>query len=197
MLYLKCTKCWRWKTKDLFWKENGKPFWVRPECKKCHNKNNKIDAEYRRQYYITNKEKIKQKNASYYMEHKNVHLKYMKEYTEKNRDAILEQRRKRRKNNSEQLNKKHKEYVRATSEMLGFNIDSFHKRASQYANRHLLMPSICPICWDGAKVQLHHPSYSSYDDWCVVVFCCQKCHSKIHRWDIKCPVPQNLLLLNK
>lgn len=197
VLYLKCTKCWRWKTIDFFWKEKKALFWVRPECKKCHNKNNKITSEYRRKYYEENKEKIRQQNKDYYDNNREKCAQIRRNYLVNNRDKIQIRRRKWREANKDRLNQKHKIHIKEISNKLWFNIDNFHRRASQYANRHSLKPTICPICWLGAKIDIHHPSYSSYDNRCIVVFCCRMCHSKIHRWEIECPHPINLLLLKK
>lgn len=50
-------------------------------------------------------------------------------------------------------------------------------------------PKTCPICWRESRIISHHPDYSKPFE---IIFCCQICHDKIHRWKIKCPEHINL-----
>lgn len=78
---------------------------------------------------------------------------------------------------------------------LWFDWYSFHDKAKRFARKYNLRPYICSLCWWKGSIEMHHPSYESFDKWCEVVFCCKSCHSNIHNWSIKCPKPINLLNL--
>lgn len=47
-----------------------------------------------------------------------------------------------------------------------------------------IRPNVCPICWNNGRIIAHHPDYSKRYE---IVFCCQICHDKIHKWKIECP----------
>ena len=121
--------------------------------------------------------------------------KYSREYRSSHKDMIKESNREYKLRNKCEI----KEYLtryRVRFKMKNwFNIKAFHNRARDYANTHSLMPSCCSICWGWWEIELHHPSYKSFDEWSKVVFCCRRCHKNIHAWNIKCPDPINLLEL--
>jgi len=76
VLYLKCTKCWKWLSLDGFPQDKGRKFWVRSDCKDCHRikmkkyhrswyLNNTDEArEYAREYHKNNKDILKNKDRS-------------------------------------------------------------------------------------------------------------------------------------
>ena len=66
----------------------------------------------------------------------------------------------------------------------GFNRHTFHMKAIRKAKK-IGYPEICPICQQKSKIQIHHPSYKSFEDWNKIIFCCRKCHQKIHNNEIK------------
>ena len=51
VLYIKCSKCWIEKSVDFFPKMKNRKFWVRNDCKECHN-------EYYRNFHKENKERL-------------------------------------------------------------------------------------------------------------------------------------------
>lgn len=173
ILYLKCNKCWKFLTIENYNKDRIKQFWVRSDCKDCRR-------EYRKPYYEMNKSKILERWKTRVMNNKNKVDGYKKKYRELHRDRVAECAKSNRIKNSDKL---------------WFNWDTFHQRAMQYVRKNKLRPDKCPICWSNRNIVMHHPSYDNYDDWRIVVFCCQNCHKGIHSWRIKCPTAINLINL--
>lgn len=68
-----------------------------------------------------------------------------------------------------------------------------HERTNRYIRKLWIRPQICPLCWYEWRIVAHHPDINERNK---IVFCCQPCHDKIHRWKIECPTPINLLNLN-
>ena len=58
ILYLKCSKCWEYKTIDCFSKDKRLKFWVRNQCKECRKKEC-------REYHTKNKEKIAKRSKEH------------------------------------------------------------------------------------------------------------------------------------
>lgn len=56
-----------------------------------------------------------------------------------------------------------------------------HLRTERKIKSLWIRPNECPICWEESTVMAHHINYL---EWNKIVFCCKKCHSKIHRWII-------------
>ena len=158
ILYLKCTKCWKWGTVCDFHKSKRCLFWVKPDCKECRKK-------YSRDYRNSHKEIVRGYNNRY------------------------------RSRNKEAISLYSKEHTSSLTNKLWFNWNTFHNKAKNYAKRHDLRPSRCPLCWAETQVEMHHPFYDNYDMRSLVVFCCSRCHKNIHTWNIKCPPPINLLEL--
>ncbi len=99
----KCKKCGETKTKDSFYKQKRMKNGIRSLCKSCWNK---ISSEYYREYYINNREKLREKK---------------KEWSKKNIDKIREYKKKEynkrnnrkwRRNNRDKIN----EYNRRRSQ---------------------------------------------------------------------------------
>lgn len=66
---------------------------------------------------------------------------------------------------------------------------NIHLKTSKKIKKLWIRPSVCPICWYSWRIISHHPNYNK---WYEIVFCCQICHDKIHRWKIECPQPIDL-----
>lgn len=66
---------------------------------------------------------------------------------------------------------------------------NIHLKTSRKIKKLWIRPLVCPICWYRWRIISHHPDYSK---WYEIVFCCQICHDKIHRWKVKCPQPIDL-----
>lgn len=99
--------------------------------------------------------------------------------------------------NHERVNEYRKKQIKKLNKFYGFNRHRFHMKAYRYVLKNGLKPSICPICKQKNKIQIHHPFYESFEDWSKIILCCSQCHSDIHHHKISCPKPINLLLINK
>jgi hypothetical protein len=51
------------------------------------------------------------------------------------------------------------------------------QRSSKYIRKHWLRPKLCSVCWSDRKIIFHHIDYTNAFLW---IFCCDRCHSKIH-----------------
>ena len=122
---------------------------------------------YHRKWYENNKEDLKT---------------YFKEYHAINKVRVLE---------------RNKNKVLKHTESIWFDRYKFHATAKRYVRVHNLRPKQCTICWELGNIEMHHPSYKSFEEWSKVVFCCKKCHRNIHNWYLECPAPINLLDLDK
>ena len=63
---------------------------------------------------------------------------------------------------------------------------SNHSKTDKKIRQLWVRPKVCPICWYEWRIVAHHPDINI---WNEIVFCCQICHDKIHRWRIECPKP--------
>lgn len=170
-LWLKCSKCLQFKQENNFNKSKKWFLWLHQECRECHNKNSRKHYRDNKEKYLDNVRKRRQNNEDKM-------ILYEKKRREKNPQKIKDIMRKRKK-------KRNKKY--------GFDTTKLTSRANHFIKKYSLRPIICPICWLNNKIEFHHVSYDSEDMWCIWVFCCKKCHEKIHSWNIKCPVPINLI----
>ena len=173
VLYLKCSQCWEWLTIDEYHKDKSKKFWVRNECKNCNHKRAS-------EYYRLNKDKI---------------IRKVNKWTDENKDSVDGYKKKYRDTHKDEVSKCLKSNRENHTSELWFNRDTFHQRAIKFIRKNNLRPTECPICWSNKNIVSHHPSYDSYDKWSSVVFCCQSCHKLIHKWEIECPSPVDLLTL--
>ena len=171
--YLKCPKCWELKeaNTDNFRKKKQLSYWLASVCKEC-------DREYDKNYYWDNKEIIWWRHRWYNKANSDKLKENKKRYYLENRDTLY--------NNFKESRNKH-------IKDLWFDRTYFHRKANYYATKNNLKPKCCPICWEECRIELHHPSYESFDKWSEVVFCCKSCHKNIHSWNIECPIPINLL----
>lgn len=184
---------------------------IRDRARKYYWDNRDDVLDKHKKYWAENKETRQKYNKNYYITNRDDIIKNSIEYYHKNKEAILANVEKYRKNNKEELNKKQKEYYiknkksillkgkekkQNHSEELWFNRHSFHIRAIDFVDRNSLRPNVCPICWEWWNIEMHHPSYETYDKRSEIVFCCKSCHKKIHLWKIECPETINLLDYN-
>ena len=99
--------------------------------------------------------------------------------------------------NKDRVNEKKRVMEEKFLQEFWFNSWKFHYHARYYVKIHKLKPNSCPLCWRDGPVEIHHPSYETFEKWSSVVFCCHYCHSAIHTWHLKCPEPIELLDLGK
>lgn len=170
VLLVKCSKCWLFKKVSDYAKWKWM-FWIHSYCKACNNFDRHLN-------YQKNKEHVVLKSREYY---------------KLNKDKCKETRMKYRSLNRDSLNKHNREYEKNKNKELGFSRSSFHRKAKDYVKKYGLRPYVCSICWLNWKIEMHHPSYDSFDKRSEVVFCCASCHQRIHAWTMECPKPINLL----
>ena len=72
------------------------------------------------------------------------------------------------------------------------NWQAYHLRAIRLIRKLKIRPTICPICWYEWRIIAHHPDINVRNE---IVFCCQICHDKIHKWKMECPKPIDLINL--
>lgn len=169
------------------------------------------DLEYRsiilwrsKEWRNNNKEKIKKHSKEYYKNNKENILIRWKEYYKNNKEYInirwkiyynwhKEQARKnnsnRKKNNRDILNKYQQEYRNKR----GKEQAMAHRNVEKIVKALWIRPTICPICWKETLIVAHHPTSPDYSQWNIVVWCCNECHIKIHKKQIDCPEPIDLL----
>lgn len=124
------------------------------------------------------KVKMKAYHEKWYEDNKEKQRKNFRNYHESNKDRILE---------------RNKNKVLEHTESIWFDRYKFHDTAKRYVRVHNLRPKQCTICWEFGNIEMHHPSYKSFEEWSKVVFCCKKCHRNIHNWYLECPKPIDLL----
>lgn len=166
-LYVKCAKCWEFKTIKEYNTSKVWAFWTVSRCKECvsaweHNhylSNRDFKSQQQREYYIKNKDKIAEHKKAYRLSHPE---KYTEEFL---------------------------------SNKVWFKRNSFHNKSRNLVRKYWLLPSKCPICDKEWSMEIHHPSYDNFDKRSEVVICCKSCHKRIHSWSLECPTPINLLNL--
>jgi hypothetical protein len=129
--------------------------------------------------------------------HKPIQRRFHQDWYEKNKEYIKESSREYHKLNIDERTKVKNEHDTKFQNEHGFKWDKFHSKTRYFVKIHKLKPTACTICWRIWKVEIHHPSYETFDKWSSVVFCCHYCHSAIHDGYIECPKPINLLDLDK
>lgn len=209
-MFAKCNMCWEFKeaTTENFYAKRDDELWISSRCKLC-------DKKYHHERYLKNKEKILDATNKYYHSHKESYLEnyknkrwrrleYAKKYREEHLDKIMEYREK----NKERLAQKNIEwwvYKRRREKYYSTHKDQYlqrkrerkkemgyepiHTKTSKFIRKLWIRPKLCPICWTTWKVEAHHPDYNK---WYEVVFCCTKCHQRIHNWWFECPKPIDL-----
>lgn len=210
--FAKCNVCWEFKeaTTENFYVKKGNELWITTSCKLCSKK-------YHHERYLKNKDEILVATNKYYHSHRDLYLEnyknkrekrleYAKKYREEHSDRILEYRERNKERFSEKnieqwVYKRRREKYYSTHRDQYLQMQRKRKRESGYEpirtrTRNLIRklwirPKQCPICWAERKIEAHHPDYNK---WYEVVFCCTKCHQRIHFWWFECPKPINLFL---
>ena len=121
---------------------------------------------------------------------------YHKQRYEKNRDLYRGKFAAYQKENSTQRYLVEQEREVEFANEHGFSLSKFHHKARYYVKKYKLRPNICPICWRNEKIQIHHPSYETFEKWSSIVFCCHYCHSAIHNGHMGCPEPIDIMEYN-
>ena len=116
MHFKTCTKCGETlpATTEYFHKDKNGKYGLKSTCKKCR-------AEYHKQHYEDNKDKIKQ----YYEDNKDKIAEQQKQYYENNKDKILERVKQYREDNKDKERERHKQYYEN-------NKDKERERHKQY-----------------------------------------------------------------
>ena len=201
ILYMKCTKCGERKVKDFYWPHKMCSFWVNTRCKDCekrYREANKIHkAEYDKLYTEKNKERIQLRSKRYYEENKEEKKRYSRNYNLLNSEKRKSAAQFARLINWDEIRERESNYKIRRTQELWFSWTRFHSKTLRFVTKNWLRPSKCPICWVCDKIQIHHPSYEKFDNRKDVVFCCARCHQRIHAWLIECPKPINLLNPNQ
>jgi len=164
-----CSKCGELKDLNEFGLDNQKKDKLRPSCRSCKKKTDALG-------FKNNKNKRLARNKEYYEENKAKLLNSQRDYYNENKKIISE---------------KHKVYIETESgkkakRKAGDNWTkaNLHKKETHYAvhkavkSGELHKPNTCTLCgcFD-VKIEGHHYDYSKPLD---VVWCCSKCHAKIH-----------------
>lgn len=89
---------------------------------------------------------------------------------DRNRAYTIKKNKERREKNYDKVKDYNKNRARKA------NIEA---RARKRAKRLGVIPKICPICWWGWRITLHHQDYNKRRE---VVPCCMCCHRRIHAW---------------
>ena len=142
---------------------------------------------YDKKYHIKNKEKKDAYNHEYYKKNRENIIQRHRNYARENKDKLLEQNRDYYSRHKEEMRKK-KQKIREERKY-----KKIHDQTQKEINKRWWYPKKCAICERSAKIYAHHPDYNK---WNEVVFVCSACHSWIHRWEIICPTPINLLDYN-
>lgn len=151
----KCNRCLEEKESSCFHKNASAKDGLYSMCSVCSSK-------YRKGYYAKNKDEINRKSREYHHATPEYQKARNKRYrnTEKGKKQASESHKRWRVNNL------HKKVA--------------HESVSQAIKKgNLIKPSKCQICGDEPnKLSGHHHDYEKPLD---VVWCCQQCHSNIHK----------------
>lgn len=157
--------------------------------KKWRDNNTDKQREMHKTYYENNKAEILEKQKEYYNNNKERILERWRRYREKNKEKYIRKWMEWKKNNRDLVN----EYQRKYREKRWKEQRDAHKMVEKFMRDNWIVISECPICWAKKRIVAHHPTSPDYSKWNIVVFCCDSCHSSIHRWKIECPKPIDLL----
>lgn len=161
--------------------------------KKRRNNNPEKQVEISKNYYLKNKSEILRKQKDYYNNNKEYILERSRKYWEENKEKFIKASMERKKNNRDLVNKYQKKY----REKRWKEQYDAHKKVEKFIKDNWIKISKCPICWEEKRIIAHHPTSPDYSKRNIVVFCCDSCHSSIHRWKIVCPKPIDLLTYKK
>lgn len=157
--------------------------------KKWRDNNPDKLREIHKNYYESNKDEILLKNKEYYENNKEWINKRNREYWNNNREYLIKKSQEWKKNNRELANIAQRKY----REKRWKEQREAHKMVEKFVKDNWIVVSECPICWAKKRIVAHHPTSPDYSKWNIVVFCCDSCHSSIHKWKIECPKPIDLL----
>jgi transposase-like protein len=140
-----CSKCFKIKPLDMFYKRKTKKDGYRHRCIECHKqyrrenkdkiskqkkeyrlKNKDKIKEYRVKYYLNNKDEIRRISDKWLLENKERYAEWRKEYTLKNKDKIAEYKREYREKNKEIIREKQKEYRLKNKDRLAKNLKEYY-----------------------------------------------------------------------
>jgi hypothetical protein len=146
----------------IYYQEHKEKWKLTPEKReyiKQWYRNNKPRVQtYMREYYQRNKNKLLGRALNYRSKlDKEKQQKYMKKYYKKNR---------------ERFNEKSFEYYHTKPKT------KMKYRARELAQKKYPILSICQVCGEAPAMNRHHPNYKKP---LKVIFCCRRCHKKIHR----------------
>lgn len=160
-----CTQCNEEKPLSEYHKRNNSKTGYKPRCKKCRALNHK---DYVKKYPERAKA-INKKSVEKYVKSGG----YAK-WKNKNREKINISRKVWREKNPDRV-RKYSENYRKNFKYENLSQSKFR---AYIRNRKDLIPPICQLCGNEAKVQGHHFDYSLP---LTVVWVCRFCHSKLHR----------------
>ena len=103
----KCSKCGEVKGVEEFCRDECRKDGLRPWCKTCIS-----------EYYLNNKERIKEQRKEYYCKNKEQFKERSKEYRLENKEPIKQRNKKYHIKNKERRKEQHREYYRENKERL-------------------------------------------------------------------------------
>lgn len=202
ILYIKCAHCKEIKPAEAFHKNKRDKFWIDNHCKECEKKRKikmfsnetyrEKDKEAHKRYRENNKEKISEYRKAYVKSHKKEWREYGQKYRQEHPDMTKENYLK----NKEIIKKRNKDWHEKKEKETWIDISKFHAKARTYSKSRGLNPMYCVLCDKEGVVEMHHPSYNSFDKRKEVVFLCKSCHHLVHSGELGCPSPVDLIQLN-
>lgn len=203
IIYIKCSWCWEFKESPTNFNKCAKGlFWCTSLCKSCikkhsHNryllksdeikeasKNYYSRTKNSMKYYYNNKDHVLEVCRVYRENHKAEKRLYYMKHREEISDLHRhdpEWREKRRIYEKEHYEQRQKRRKERDSEKWYTKI---HTLTNKVIKKLWIRPNICPICWETAKIQAHHPDYNKRYE---IIRACTKCHQRIHNWWFECP----------
>ena len=128
-VFKRCSKCGEWKvasTVNFYKKKDGK-YGLNSRCKKC-------SAEYKKQHYENNKDKILEYKKQYYGNNKDKILEYKKQYYENNKDKLTEQHKQYYENNKDKILEHSKQYRENNKDKIAEYFATPQGQASRFNN---------------------------------------------------------------
>lgn len=186
ILYIFCSYCKKMLPARDF---NKMGDWFYSYCKECNKTKSK-------KYYNENKNKLLLLATTYREQHREEYRLYAKQYREKYPEKKKDIDKASYNKHKEERVQKVLDFEKKRTQELWFSWKAFHDKANWYSDYRRLNPYQCQVCWENGKCNLHHPSYDSFDKRKEVVFLCPKCHNNIHKWNLGCPEPVDLIQLN-
>ena len=139
-------------------------------CKRCQ-------SEYKKQHYLDNKQKYKDKTREWRINNHDRYIAYQRNYYKVNKELLSHK-------NKQYLNSDRGKAIRnrisRSYRSNPKNLEKYKARVSvriALKNGVLLKPSICSNCSMEGYVEAHHPNYKKPLE---VVWLCKKCHENTH-----------------